>query len=179
MRSEMALLRDLRAEVSHIRESMQQPQYTPQRHQSQPQYTPPQHQPQPQYTPQRHQPQPQYTPPQHQPQPQYTPQRHQAQPQYTPQRHQSQPQYTSQQHPTARGPNGPPVQQFPGQQTEEYWPPPGPGQRGGTAQYQQRFAPQRSFPPPNHGWMKRCFGCQQRGTEDYCTHCFRCGSSEH
>lgn len=123
--------------------------------------------------------QPQYTPQQRQSQPQYTPQQHQSQPQYTPPQRQSQPQYTSQQHPTARGPNGPPVQQFPGQQTQEYWPPPGPGQRGGTAQYQQRFAPQRSFPPPNHGWMKRCFGCQQRGTEDYCTHCFRCGSSEH
>lgn len=44
----------------------------------------------------------------------------------------------------------------------------------GTAQFQQRFAPQRyptSCPRP------RCFVCQQRG-EEYCTHCYRCGSGE-
>ncbi|KAK0142717.1 hypothetical protein N1851_019351 [Merluccius polli] len=80
-------------------------------------------------------------------------------------------------------PDGASVQQFQGQQMQDppqgYWSTPGPGQRGGTAQYQQRFAPQRSFPPPNRGCMRRCFGCQQRGAEDYCMHCFRCGSSEH
>ncbi|KAK0144570.1 hypothetical protein N1851_017078 [Merluccius polli] len=88
----------------------------------------------------------------------------QHQPQYNLSPRQSQRQYNFQQ--TQNQPQG-------------YWFPPGPGQSGGTAQYQQRFAPQRSFPPPNRGRMKKCFGCQQRGTEEYCTHCFRCGSSEH
>ena len=27
------------------------------------------------------------------------------------------------------------------------------------------------LPPPNRGRMKKCYGCQQRGTEEYCTHC--------
>ena len=116
MRSEMSLLKDLKAEVSQIRESMQQPQY---------------------------------------PLRQYAP---------------------------VRGPGAAQAQQFPTQQMQdrpqEHWFNPGPGWRGGTAQYQHRFAPQRSF-PPNHGRMRRCFGCQQRGAEDYCTHCYRCGSSEH
>ncbi len=43
------------------------------------------------------------------------------------------------------------------------------------AQFQQRFAPQRySMPRPR----PRCFGCQQRG-EEYCQHCYKCGSDEH
>ncbi|XP_033182193.1 uncharacterized protein LOC117152945 [Anabas testudineus] len=45
----------------------------------------------------------------------------------------------------------------------------------GTAQFQQRFAPQR-YPMPRG--RPKCFACQQRG-EEYCQHCFRCGSSEH
>ncbi|KAK0135228.1 hypothetical protein N1851_028947 [Merluccius polli] len=134
MRSEMAVLRDLKAEMCQIRESMQQPQSTPQQPQLQPQHPLQQ--------------QVQYHPPQRQLQLQYTPQ---------------------QPHTTSNRQNQP----------QGYWFPPGPGQSGGTAQYQQRFAPQRSFPPPNRGRMKKCFGCQQRGTEEYCTHCFRCGSSEH
>lgn len=63
--------------------------------------------------------------------------------------------------------------------SQSYWFNAGPSHRSGTAQYQQRFAPQRSFPPLNRGRMRRCFGCQQSGAEDYCTHCYRCGSSEH
>nr|XP_020481890.1 uncharacterized protein LOC109976004 isoform X3 [Labrus bergylta]XP_020482305.1 uncharacterized protein LOC109976603 isoform X3 [Labrus bergylta]XP_020483510.1 uncharacterized protein LOC109978500 isoform X3 [Labrus bergylta]XP_020515601.1 uncharacterized protein LOC110004405 isoform X3 [Labrus bergylta] len=118
MRSEMTLLKDLKVEVSQIRESMQQPQYM----------------------------------------------------------------YRDQQ-PQTRGLDGTSAQQFPGHQMQElpqrYWYTPGPGQRGETAQYQQKFAPQRSFPPQNQRRMRRCFSCQQRGAEDYCTHCFRCGSSEH
>lgn len=43
------------------------------------------------------------------------------------------------------------------------------------AQFQQRFAPQR-YPTPRP--RPRCFGCQQRG-EEYCQHCYRCGSNEH
>ncbi|KAJ8356418.1 hypothetical protein SKAU_G00192120 [Synaphobranchus kaupii] len=90
MRSEMALLKDLKAEVSQIRESMQQPQYMPRQHP-----------------------------------------------------------------PPAGGSDGTPVQQFPGQQMQDpsqrCWFTPGPGQGGETAQYQKKFAPQRSFPPPNRG----------------------------
>lgn len=51
----------------------------------------------------------------------------------------------------------------------------GPRVMTGAAQFQQRFAPQRypmSRPRP------RCYMCQQRG-EEYCQHCYRCGSSEH
>lgn len=118
MRSEMALLKDLKVEVSHIREFMQQPQYMPREHR---------------------------------------------------------PQAGEQDRATAQQFAGPQAQNPP----QRYWFPPGPGQRGETAQYQQRFAPHRSYPPPNRGHMRRCFGCRQSGTEDYCTHCFRCGSSEH
>lgn len=45
----------------------------------------------------------------------------------------------------------------------------------GTAQFQQGFAPQR-YPTPRP--RPRCSGCHQRG-EEYCQHCYRCGSSEH
>lgn len=44
-----------------------------------------------------------------------------------------------------------------------------------TAQFQQRLAPQR-YPMPRP--KSRCFMCQRRG-EEYCEHCYRCGSSEH
>ncbi|KAJ8014366.1 hypothetical protein DPEC_G00039480 [Dallia pectoralis] len=84
IRSEMALLKDLKAEVSHIRESMQQPQHMPR------------------------------------------------------------------QLPPAGGGDGASGLQFSGQQVQDpaqgYWFTGGPGHRGGTAQYQQRFAPQPSFP---------------------------------
>lgn len=117
IRSEMAMLKDLKAEVSQIRESMQQPRYTPR------------------------------------------------------------------QHPIAGGTDGASVPQFSGLQMQDppqgYWFTPGPRHRGGTAQYQQRFAPQSSFPPSNRGRIRRCFRCQQSGAEDYCMHCYRCGSSEH
>lgn len=45
----------------------------------------------------------------------------------------------------------------------------------GTTQFQQRFAPQR-YPAPRP--RPRCLTCQQQG-ENFCQHCFRCGSSEH
>jgi len=94
-----------------------------------------------------------------------------------------QPQYTPRQRPPAEGPGSAAVQQFQGQQMQGmpqgYWSTSGPRQRGGTAQFQQRFAPQRSFLPPNRGRMRRCVGCQQSGADDYCMHCYRCGSSEH
>lgn len=94
-----------------------------------------------------------------------------------------QPQHTPRPQPPAGGADGTSGLQFSGQQMQDlsqsYWFNAGPRHRGGTAQYQQRFAPQRSFPPPNRGRMRRCFGCQQSGAEDYCTHCYRCGSSKH
>lgn len=45
----------------------------------------------------------------------------------------------------------------------------------GPAQFQQGFAPQR-YPEPRP--RPRCSGCRERG-EEYCQHCYRCGSSEH
>lgn len=48
-------------------------------------------------------------------------------------------------------------------------------QMRGTAQFQQRFAPQCHYHSP-HPYC-RCYGCIQAG-EGY-SHCFRCGSSEH
>lgn len=117
IKSEMALLKDLKAEVSHIRESMQQPQQMPRQPLS------------------------------------------------------------------AGGADGASGLQLSGQQVldpaQGYWFTAGPRHRGGTAQYQQRFAPQPSFPSSNRGQRRKCFGCQQSGAEDYCTHCYRCGSSEH
>ncbi|XP_044227629.1 uncharacterized protein LOC122996129 [Thunnus albacares] len=59
---------------------------------------------------------------------------------------------------------------------QEYRPALGPGHVRETAQFQQRFAPQRYYPAPRP--RPRCFACIQAG-EDYCQHCFRCGSSEH
>lgn len=79
MRSDMALLKNIGAEVAQIRESMRQP--------------------------------------------------NQAQPQY----------FTS---PIPQECIPPPQCQYPQQNR---WPPPGPGQRGETAQYQRGFAPQHNF----------------------------------
>lgn len=59
-----------------------------------------------------------------------------------------------------------------------YWPKYSPGQRGRTAQFQQGFAPQRHFMQPRSR-PRRCLNCQQSETDMYCTHCYRCGSSEH
>lgn len=56
---------------------------------------------------------------------------------------------------------------------QQYSPVPRPAR--GTAQFQQRFAPQRyQMPRP----QPRCYSCIQTG-EEFCQHCFRCGSSEH
>ncbi|XP_043954545.1 uncharacterized protein LOC122820911 [Gambusia affinis] len=44
-----------------------------------------------------------------------------------------------------------------------------------TTQFQQRFAPQR-YPVPRP--RPRCPACQQQG-ENFCQHCYRCGSIEH
>lgn len=59
---------------------------------------------------------------------------------------------------------------------QEYQPALGPGHVRETAQFQQRFAPQRYYSAPRP--RPRCFACIQSG-EEYCQHCFRCGSSEH
>ncbi|XP_078031531.1 uncharacterized protein LOC144467063 [Epinephelus lanceolatus] len=58
------------------------------------------------------------------------------------------------------------------------WPPPGPGVRGDTAQYQKRFAPQHHYYPSQRTRQRKCVGCHQNNVE-YCTHCYRCGSGEH
>lgn len=59
---------------------------------------------------------------------------------------------------------------------QEYRPAFSPGRIRETAQFQQRFAPQRFYPARRH--QPRCLSCTQAG-EEYCQHCFRCGSSEH
>lgn len=59
---------------------------------------------------------------------------------------------------------------------QEYRPAFGPGRVRETAQFQQRFAPQRYYPAPRP--HPRCSSCIQAG-EEYCQHCFKCGSSEH
>lgn len=59
-----------------------------------------------------------------------------------------------------------------------YWRDGGRG-RGGTAQFQQGYAPQRYPLPSTRGRTRRCFGCQRSGTDDVCTHCYACGSTEH
>lgn len=63
-------------------------------------------------------------------------------------------------------------------QQASFWPPPGPGVRGEVAQYQQRFARQHHYYPPQRVRQRKCFSCHQSNVE-YCTHCYRCGSSEH
>lgn len=85
----------------------------------------------------------------------------------------TQPQYLAS--PTAQECIPAPQFHFPPQ---SFWPPPGPGRRGDTAQYQQRFAPQHHYSAPNRARLRKCSGCHQSGQE-YCTHCFRCGSNEH
>lgn len=51
--------------------------------------------------------------------------------------------------------------------------------RGGTAQFQQGYAPQRYPLPSTRGRTRRCLGCQRSGTDDICMHCYACGSNEH
>lgn len=60
--------------------------------------------------------------------------------------------------------------------TREYRPTFGPGRIRETAQFQQRFAPQQYYPARRP--QPRCVACIQEG-EEYCQHCFRCGSTEH
>lgn len=65
-------------------------------------------------------------------------------------------------------------QQRPQAMVQEYRPPY--GHARGTAQFQQRFAPQRYYSAPRQ--RPSCAACIQIG-EQYCQHCFRCGSGEH
>lgn len=125
----MVLLKDLRAEVSQIRETMQKSTAIS------PSSGEPEHLP-------TH-----YPPPASAPQPAYrfeTPPRH----------------YYSQHPPGA---------------VQHYHRTPSPAHMRGTAQFQQRFAPQRYYVPRP---QPRCYACAQTG-EEFCQHCFRCGSSEH
>ena len=64
------------------------------------------------------------------------------------------------------------------QPSPNHWLPPGPGVRGHTAPYQQRFARQRYYQQSPRVQQRKCVGCQQNSVE-YCTHCYRCGSEEH
>lgn len=134
MRSDMVLLKDLRAEVSQIREAVQKS--TP----ATPLYPPPSTEPANVSTPYPVFPHPQPLP-------------YQTESNTMP--------FYHQQSPTA-------VQEY--QQGFDS------GRMRGTAQLQQRFAPQRYYPVPRP--RLRCPACVQAG-EEYCQHCFKCGSSEH
>ena len=134
MRSDMVLLKDLKAEVSQIRETIQRSRPAP------PQYPQPSREPANMPAPY-----PVFLPPQ---------------PPHCNNESDPMPFY-QQQPPTA---------------VQEYRPAFGPGLTRETTQFQQRFAPQRFYPAPRS--RPRCFFCMQAG-EEYCQHCFRCGSSEH
>lgn len=134
MRSDMVLLKDLKAEICQIKETIQRPTPAP------PQYLPPSREP--------------VTVPS--PYPMFSP------PQSSPYKTESNDMpFYHQQSPTA---------------VQEYRPAFGPGRMRETAQFQQRFAPQRFYPARRP--QPRCFSCTQAG-EEHCQHCFRCGSSEH
>lgn len=135
MRSEMVILKDLRAEVSQIRETMQRSTAPAQ-------------------------PVTNGGPVDHYAAPTFTPyQQYQLDPS-------AQPFYMQ---------HSPAVQQRPQAALQPYYPTPGPAPMRGTAQFQQRFAPQRHYMPRP---QPRCSFCVEAG-EEYCQHCFRCGSTEH
>lgn len=134
MRSDMVLLKDLRAEISQIKETIQRSPPAP------PQYPPPNREPVNVSAPC-----PVFPPPQP-------------------------PNYKTEFNAMPFYP------QQPSAEVREYHPAVTPGRMRGAAQFQQRFAPQRYYPAPRP--QPRCFSCVQAG-EEYCQHCFRCGSSEH
>ncbi len=49
--------------------------------------------------------------------------------------------------------------------------------RRGSFQQQQWLPAQRYHPPQVN--LRKCLACQQSGLDVYCTHCYRCGSSDH
>lgn len=133
LRSDMMMLKDLKIEVAHIRESIQKPtqghqQYLPagREQDSMPAYHP-MHIPS-QYPPMTRE-------------------------------HENMPAYNHQPGPT-----------------QGHWSAQGPRPMRETAQFQQRFAPQRFYPGPRARPI--CVNCRQNGVE-YCQHCYNCGSSEH
>lgn len=133
IRSDMVLLKDLRAEVSHIRETIQKSIPEP----------------------------PQYPPPNREPEKMSVPFSVFAPPQPSFKTEQNSMQFYAQQPPAT---------------VQKYRPAFGPGPVRETAQFQQRFAPQRYYPASRP--RPRCFACIQAG-EEYCQHCIGCGSSEH
>ncbi len=67
------------------------------------------------------------------------------------------------------------------QQPQSLYPPPRYLQpydrRRGSFQQQQWLPAQRYHPPQVN--LRKCLACQQSGLDVYCTHCYRCGSSDH
>ncbi len=51
------------------------------------------------------------------------------------------------------------------------------GSRGEAFQRQQ-WAPAQRYHPPS-ARVRKCLACQQSGLDVYCTHCYKCGSSDH
>lgn len=50
-------------------------------------------------------------------------------------------------------------------------------QRRETGQRPQWFPAQRYYPPTTQ--IRKCVACQQSGLDLYCTHCYKCGGSDH
>lgn len=134
MCSDMVLLKDLKAEISQIRETIQKSTSTP-----------------PQYPPSSREPE-------------------NVSAHYPVFSHSQFPPYKAESTVMPFYPQQPPAA------AHEYRPSFGPGRVRNTAQFQQGFAPQRHYPTPRPN--PRCFSCIQAG-EEYCQHCFKCGSSEH
>lgn len=50
-------------------------------------------------------------------------------------------------------------------------------QRRETIQHPRWVPAQRYYPPATR--VRKCFACQQSGLDVYCTHCYKCGGSDH
>lgn len=154
MKANMILLKDLKAEVSSIKESMRQPSYQHQQH--------PSILPGPECTSQHMAADYNNPTSTHRATPAPTAQQGYLQP--TDMQHRYRPASAAQQwYPRAPG--------------AEYGFPQAPAVHGYLPP-NQRYDNQRSFPTPPPRLKRRCYSCQQENLEN-CTHCFKCGSSEH
>lgn len=66
----------------------------------------------------------------------------------------------------------PPQPQYPPQRYLQQY-----DRRMGAFQQPQWLPAHRSYPPSTR--VRKCLACQQSGLDVYCTHCYRCGSSDH
>ncbi|KAL1267688.1 hypothetical protein QQF64_033051 [Cirrhinus molitorella] len=64
-------------------------------------------------------------------------------------------------------------------QVQPYWSSLTTNQMRVNTQFQPQYMPRQYYVHSTRSQARKCFSCQQRGTEDRCMHCFRCGSGEH